>query len=110
MERLFDDRIVGWRTRELPENTKCLEEWWGIHGSSFRLPDSEYTFVRNHHNLWTYSPDIHPEQTFVVLEKSREKIKTRLYESFWLEDGKLHNRIQKLPKKSLCRLWTRMCV
>nr|WQM86838.1 hypothetical protein [Marseillevirus cajuinensis] len=99
MENSFDDSIVRWKVRdELPKDASCLEKWWGIYGENFRLPDSEYTFVRNHHKLWTYSPDLHPEQTFVVLEERRGKIKTYLYESFWLNDEKLCLRIQRLPR------------
>lgn len=103
MELCFDDSITGWRTREnLPKNTNDIEEWWGIHTGEFRLPFDKYTFVLPHHNLWTYSPDIHPEQTFVVLEETMKLKKEYAHgKELGFRSSRFLGRIGKLPKNDV---------
>nr|WRK65322.1 GIY-YIG nuclease domain containing protein [Marseillevirus futianmevirus] len=103
MELSFDNNIARWRTREhLPKNTDDLEAWWGIHTEEFRLPFHEYTFVLPHHNLWTYSPDIHPGQTFVVLEETvKLKKEYARGKEMGFRGSRFLRRIGKLPKNDV---------
>ncbi|ALX27638.1 hypothetical protein GMAR_ORF264 [Golden Marseillevirus] len=100
MAEAFDETILHIKVLHLPTSTRCLEAWWGISGEEHRLPDKEFTFVRQHHKLWTYSPDIHQDKTFILLEENVE-LNTRDKEKFVLKNGKLASRIGKLPQNEL---------